>query len=297
MRKTITVIATVALAVAAVALVQPAGAGSSIAGKKCDKAGLRKTSQGKEYVCKKQGGKLVWVVVRQPGPGPQPSPSPSPTEPAYPSITTFLTNPSDRLPADMSTVHGTAPFLGARAAAPHKGIHIYWSNRDGRWTSATAPSDFPAIYAIADGMVGPIETLKRMGSHDAYSLLLTIAKSPTGDQVTASYSLEPFVPEPSPGFYAPFILVKQGQQVHKGDILAYMYVPPTSTGSTHLHLHLGTNDQLQSPSIFTPEAVTAFAEKFGDAGGYENGAKLPACIGYKVTAEENPYGTGASDCL
>lgn len=112
MRKTITVIATVALAVAAVALVQPAGAGGSIAGKKCDKAGVRKTAQGKEYVCKKQGGKLVWVVVKQPGPGPQPSPSPSPTEPAYPSITTFLTNPSDRLPADMSTVHGTAPFLG-----------------------------------------------------------------------------------------------------------------------------------------------------------------------------------------
>lgn len=295
MRKTITLITVAALAVAAVVLVQPAGAGKPLAGKKCDKAGLRKTSQGKEYVCKKQGGKLIWVVIKQPGPGPQPSPSPSPE--TFPSIETFLTKPSDRLPIDLSTVESTAPFLGARAGAPHAGIHVYWSNRQGRWTSAVAPSDFPAIYAIADGTVGPVETLRRMGSHDAYGLLLTIAQSPGGGQVTVSYSLEPFVPEPSPGFYAPFLLVKQGQRVRKGDVLAYMYVPPSSTGSTHLHLHLGSQDNLQSPSIFTPEAVAAYAEKFGDRGGYENGAKLPACMGYKVSAEENPFGTGASDCL
>ena len=99
----------------------------------------------------------------------------------------------------MSTVSETAPFLGAGAQNPHSGIHISWSNADGRWSGLSKPADFPAIYAIADGVVGPIETLKLMGSHEAYSLILTIATTSTGDQVSASYSLEPFAMQPTPG--------------------------------------------------------------------------------------------------
>lgn len=298
MRKILTLLTAVALAVTALIVVQPAGAGKGIAGKACSPEGKRKTSQGKEFVCTKRKGKLIWVAVKQPQPTPSPSPSPTPgpSEPSYPLITEFLTTPSDRLPVDLDTVEGTAPFLGARALQPHKGIHVYWSNSRGRWSSATQPSDYPAIYAIADGTVGMVESLKPMGSHEAYSLILTIARTSTGEQVNVSYSLEPFAMQPSSNFYAPFLLVKRGQQVKKGDVLAYMYVPPTSTGSTHLHLHLSSG-AIQSPSIFTRDQVEAFAAKFGDRGGFESGVRLPACIGYKVSAEENPFGTGASDCL
>lgn len=297
MRRNVAALVTACVAVVTLLLVQPAGAGGSLAGKKCSKEGLRKMSQGKEYICAKRKGKLVWMRVTSPGPSPEPSPSPSPSDPALPPISTFLTQPSDRLPADMATVDQTSPFLGTGALRPHAGIHINWSNRDGRWTIASAPSDFPAIYAIADGRVANVSADKPMGSHDAYDVLLEIATGVAGEAVIAAYSIEPFVPEPSPDFYQAFIVVKQGQRVKKGDVLAYMYVPPTSTGSTHLHLHLGSQAGILAPSIFTPEAVAAFAAEFGDRGGYENGVRLPACIGYKVSAEQNPYGTGARDCL
>ena len=37
--------------------------------------------------------------------------------------------------------------------------------------------------------------------------------------------------------------------------------------------------------------------RFGPLGGVENGQPLPACVGYRINADENPFGTGASDCL
>jgi hypothetical protein len=119
MRKILTLLTAVALAVTALVIVQPAGAGKGIAGKACSPEGKRKTSQGKEFVCTKRKGKLIWIAVKQPSPTPSPSPSPTPgpSEPSYPLITEFLTAPSDRLPVDLDTVEGTAPFLGARAAA------------------------------------------------------------------------------------------------------------------------------------------------------------------------------------
>lgn len=214
-----------------------------------------------------------------------------------PSIQQFATKKTAVLPVDLTRAEATAPFLGARAQAPHQGIHVYWSNRDGQWPATPgAPTDYPAVYAVADGIVGGVESLRQMGSHQAYGLLLQIAEDGRNPS-SVVYSLEPFVNEPFPGYYQQFLKVRNGQRVKKGQLLGYMYVPPTSDGSTHLHFHLSTGSTIKSPSIFTPEAVQQLTAKFGDRGGMEDGVRLPACIGYKVSAAENPFRTGAVDCL
>lgn len=288
MRRTVTLLLIGALALAGAGLAPSAVAAGSIEGKKCPQAGVHRMSGGKEFVCAKRKGKLVWVLFN--GGGGTPSV-------ALPPISQFLTSKSERLPADLSTVDQTSPFLGARAQNPHQGIHVTWSNVDGRWSQATKPSDFPAIYAIADGVITRVDLAKQVGANTGQEISLSFARNAAGEEVSAGYSLEPFIPEPSPGFFAPFILVKVGQQVKKGDIIAYIYVPPTSDGATHLHLHLNAGQRIQSPSIFSQAVVDEFATKFGDRGGFEGGVRLPACIGYKVSADENPFGTGAADCL
>lgn len=214
-----------------------------------------------------------------------------------PSIKQFATKKTSVLPVDLSRVDATAPFLGAGAARPHQGIHVYWSNRDGTWPASPArPVDYPAVYAVADGIVGNVEPLRQMGSHQAYGLVLQIAEDGRKPS-SVVYSLEPFVNEPSPGYYKQFLKVRNGQRVKKGQLLGYMYVPAISDGSTHLHFHLSTGSGIKSPSIFSEDAVRQLAAKFGDRGGMEDGVALPACIGYKISAAENPFGTGAVDCL
>jgi hypothetical protein len=48
-------------------------------------------------------------------------------------------------------------------------------------------------------------------------------------------------PEPSKGFYKKFILVREGQRVRKGDVIAYQYLPPSSGDACHIHFHLMVN--------------------------------------------------------
>lgn len=217
--------------------------------------------------------------------------------PSLPSIKKFATKKTDVLPVDITRSAGTAPFLGARSPAPHQGIHVYWSNQDGQWPAAPGkPADYPAIYAVADGIVSNVEPLRQMGSHQAYGFVLQIAEDGR-DASSVVYSLEPFVNEPSPGYYRQFIQVRNGQRVKKGQLLGHMYVPPTSDGPTHMHFHLSGAGGIKSPSIFGPGAVGELSAKFGDRGGMQDGVPLPACIGYKISAAENPFGTGARDCL
>jgi hypothetical protein len=40
------------------------------------------------------------------------------------------------------------------------------------------------------------------------------------------------------GFYKKFLLVKDGQKVRKGDVIAYVYMPPSSGDGCHIHFHV-----------------------------------------------------------
>jgi hypothetical protein len=54
--------------------------------------------------------------------------------------------------------------------------------------------------------------------------------------------------------------------------------------------------QFMAPTIFNKEVTEAFHKRWGKiAQRYPE--VLPSCMGYKLTAEENPFGTGATDLL
>ncbi len=74
------------------------------------------------------------------------------------------------------------------------------------------------------------------------------------------YSIEPMCPEPSREFYKKFILVREGQKVRKGDVIAYLYTPPSSGDGCHIHFHLMIDGRkgFLAPAIFTAGVVKAF---------------------------------------
>ena len=115
------------------------------------------------------------------------------------------------------------------------------------------------------------------------------------------YSIEPMVKEPSPGFYKTFLLVKEGDHVKKGDVIAYMYLPKGSEGA-HIHFELinSATHAFMAPAIFSKETVAEFYGTWKNFGFDSNdGPKnpIPPCIGWKLTADENPLENKAVDCL
>ena len=102
------------------------------------------------------------------------------------------------------------------------------------------------------------------------------------------------IPEPSKDFYGKFIKIEQGQKVHKGDIIAYMYTPPGVEGHIHFHIQRSNQNGLMAPAIFTQEIVDQFQSRWKEFG-IDNGTAMPSCMGYMLGANENPFGTGAAD--
>ncbi len=272
---------------------QTAAAPSPKAGGTCTQVGLHVRVNGTELVCVKKGKKRIWRVVQQAG-GTSGSGGGS-AGTGLPDLATLTAHRSDVLPIDIANASSVAPFLGVRSQMPHKGMHVNFQGV-GPFATALDPTAYPAVRAVADGVVSSVEPLRQMGSHQAYGFNLVIGRQ-GNDDITLNYSLEPFVMEPSSGYYTNFLKVRNGQQVKKGDVLGYLYVPPGQTSGTHLHFHMNVGQAMGAPTIFTPAAVAQLQSRFGDPGGVENGVPLPACIGYKVDAGENPLGTGAIDCL
>jgi hypothetical protein len=103
-------------------------------------------------------------------------------------------------------------------------------------------------------------------------------------------------PEPSEGFYRKFILVHEGQRVRKGDVIAYLYTPP-KVGGCHVHFHLMVDGKkwFLASAIFSAEIVKGFYDRCHGFREHDGGTPIPPCMGYRLKAEENPFGTGAQD--
>jgi hypothetical protein len=227
-------------------------------------------------------------------------PSEKPAETDLPEISAFLTKPSDRFLVDISEVSRGHPFLGGNSPRPHAGGHVHFDNKDNRWPKGKdEPSNYPAIYAVADGFVSRVDTRFALkGGNDRYGLDLTFAKDDKGSTYRFCYSIEPMAPEPSKDFYKKFILVREGQRVRKGDVIAYLYTPP-KVSHCHIHFHLMVDGRkgFLAPAIFDTKIVKDF---HGQCDGFKwsNGdMAIPACMGYRIEAEENPFGSGAKDQL
>jgi hypothetical protein len=218
-----------------------------------------------------------------------------------PEISTFLSKPSDRFLVDIEDVSRGHPFLGVNSPHPHAGGHVHFDNSGKRWPKGEdEPANYPAIYAVADGIVGRVDTRFGLpGGNDRYGIDLVIAKDKSGAKCRFCYSIEPMCPEPSDGFYKRFLFVKEGQTVRKGDVIAYLYTPFSSRDACHIHFHMMIDGRkgFLAPAIFTPEIARAFHEQcqgFKDSNG---GKAIPPSMGYRIGAEENPFGTGGKDEL
>jgi hypothetical protein len=202
---------------------------------------------------------------------------------------------------DIKEVSRGHPLLGVNSRHPHGGGHVHFDNRKRRWPKGKGePAGYPAIYAVADGVVGRVDTRFGLkGGNDRYGVDLTFAKDKAGAACRFCYSIEPMCPEPSAGFYRKYLLVKEGQKVRKGDVIARLYTPPASDDGCHVHFHLMIDGRkgFLAPAIFTPEVVKAFHKQCRGFRGSNDGTPIPPCMGYRIGAEENPFGSGAKDEL
>jgi len=217
-----------------------------------------------------------------------------------PDISSFLTRPSDRFLVDLDEITGGHPFKGANSPSPHAGAHVHFNNSNDRWSKGNDdPSKYPAIYAVADGTIGRMTPhFPLVGGNHRYGFDLAFAKDRSGATYCFSYSIEPMAPEPSEGFYKRFILVHDGQRVRKGELIAYLYTPP-KVGGCHIHFHLMVDGKkgFLAPAIFTQEIIKRFHDRCHGFREYNDGIPIPPCMGYRLTAAENPFGSGAIEEL
>ena len=224
-----------------------------------------------------------------------------------PDITHFATHKSDRFLVDMDVISAGHPYFGKNFYRPHTGCHIYFK-QPGKEATPQKPDSYAPIYAVADGFISNVtpwfqlrpiydSRLKKMTTNYRYGLGLTFAKT-DGQPVVFHYSIEPMIDPGAENFYRPFLKAKLGQRVKKGDVLGWMYTPPRPETDlrTHIHFNLMAKSQFIAPTIFTREVTEAFHKRWGKiAQRYTE--VLPACMGYKLSGEENPFGTGAKALL
>ena len=228
---------------------------------------------------------------------------------SLPDITSFRDKPSDRFLVDLELVRTGHPYKGKNADSPHTGGHVYF-RLPKTPIPATDVERFPAIYAVADGVISRIDYSFRLRpvpvsggrhvSNTRYGIGILFAKS-GGHGVEMHYSIEPFIDPGDPTFYTRFIFVKVGQRVKKGDVIARMYLPPSSevASSSHIHFNLMHTGRytFQSPSIFDRSIVTRFHKTWDDHRGRDGGKRIPPCMGYKLAPSENPFERKAVDAL
>ena len=228
---------------------------------------------------------------------------------SLPSIKDFHQRPSDRFLVDLEVVRRGHPYKGRRAERPHTGGHVYFDVQNISGSTKTIQKS-PVIYAVADGIITRIDysfrlremfepALGKQVANRRYGIGLTFAREGnTG--VTFHYSIEPFIDPETTNFYDQFILVKLGQQVKKGQVIARMYIPENQklAEKTHIHFNLirEGGGGFISPSIFDQKIVQEFHRRW-NLFPNDPDAPIPSCMGYMLEADENPFERKVVDSL
>ena len=244
----------------------------------------------------------------------------------YPDIGSFETEPSDQFLVDIDVVVDGHMFRGERSNKPHQGGHVYFDPTAFVQTGeGLDPTDFPPVYAVADGIVGKVDYYFAQSTGNfRYGLLLNIATK-DGESLNLNYSIEPFLDPGDENFYRQFLLVENGEQVSKGQIVAYVYssndavsaecedgnCTPSSTNA-HIHFDLNSGGEKMAPSIFSTEIVDALHLRMSSSpastrnhdslSGNAPDSVYSACIdsgglAFKLSENENPFEAVAADCL
>ena len=228
---------------------------------------------------------------------------------SLPSIKDFHQRPSDRFLVDLEVVRRGHPYKGRRAERPHTGGHVYFDVQNISGSTKTIQKS-PVIYAVADGIITRIDysfrlremfepALGKQVANRRYGIGLTFAREGnTG--VTFHYSIEPFIDPRTNNFYDQFILVKLGQQIKKGQVIAKMYIPENRklAEKTHIHFNLirEGGGGFISPSIFDEKIVREFHRRW-NLFPNDPDAPIPSCMGYMLEADENPFERKVVDSL
>lgn len=213
-----------------------------------------------------------------------------------PNFACFQERPSDQFLMDIGDLSRGHPYLGRNAPRPHAGAHVHVDNDNNLWPKEGGR--YPAIYAVADGIITRVDTRFPVGSNHRYGIDLTFAQNSSGARYQFCYSIEPMAPEPSDRFYEKFILVKKGQSVRKGDLIAYLYTPKGVNGChVHFHLMLEGKRNFLAPTLFHKDVLEAFHSQCGAFRWINEGKALPICMGYRIDASENPFETGPQEKL
>lgn len=190
--------------------------------------------------------------------------------------------------------------MGRRAERPHTGGHVYFKRHVS--TQGATPNDYPAIYAVADGVITRVDycyelrsmfepALGKAVANQRYGIGLTFAVDGT-TTMTFHYSIEPFIRPKQDTFYEQFILVQPGQQVKKGQVIARMYIPDSEQLAQKSHIHFNLirdgGGGFVSPSIFSKSVVRSFYDRWNLFSNNPD-APIPPCMGYKLAPEENPF--------
>ncbi len=247
-----------------------------------------------------------------------------------PDISYFANNKSDRFLVDFEDIIAGHPHVGQRSPKPHNDAQVYFSNSDERWLNASQPSDYPPIYAVADGIIQlpdppnyPYFNIIDHTNYDppwwhvGYTIAIRVATHEDYN-VNFLYSMEPYVilHNKPKNFFEDFILVEDHQLVKKGEIIGYMYVSPFADrlhgpNSPHIAFAL-MRDQagpwdVYAPAIFTEEVVTQFSDLYRNPSegwnsssyghDWSRGRGVPTGMGWMINSSENPFGDYPLDVL
>jgi len=204
-----------------------------------------------------------------------------------PDIASFLTNPTNQFILDsegLNKVAGAFPFKGSNSSCSHSGAHLHF-------TEVGAPYEVP-LYAPVDGIIESVDHCTELATTDRFGIALAFANN-NGETLVFYFSIEPaekkYCSQGNPDFYSPYILVKTGQEVKKGDLLGYFPKFAGQTGSgPHLHFNLGDNNGHYCPNIFNSSVTTDFASVFGNE--TCGGTSLPETFCYQPVDGEDLVG-------
>ena len=133
-----------------------------------------------------------------------------------PDIKEFMNNKSDRFFVDFKDIIAGHPYVGKRSPRPHNDAQVYFSNTDPRWREATKASDYPPLYAVADGI---IQMAQGNGSyynvvdhsdseppwwHSSYAFKLQFAQN-NGNVVSFLYQMEGYVIKDDENFFRDYL--------------------------------------------------------------------------------------------
>jgi len=209
---------------------------------------------------------------------------------SLPEFSEFVKNPSDTFiikPEDYSKITRATPQYGKSLQCAHPGGHIHF-------TAKGAPYETEIISPV-DGYVSMVDKCFNLGSgsgspQDKFGISIAFAKY-KGNTVSFGFSIEPFSGQlcvNNPDYYLQYILVKNGEKVKKGQVIARMPKLSTKDDSTHVHFNLNMDgsDTPICPNIFTSQIEKDFLQ-MNDSPMKCGSESVPATFCFKPSAGED----------